>query len=104
MSSHPALDEAADLVRRAAKKGLGSRTRLRLLSITLWASFLGAIPTLLMLVAVLPAEVLPVLSLNRLSAFFFAAWLCALVPASLGVLLTHPKSWPALHREPPHGH
>lgn len=100
MSEHPVLDDAESLLRHAAQKGLGSRTRLRLLAVSLWAGFLGAIPTLLLLMALQPVEHQLPLSLGRLSLLFFAAWLCAFISASIGVLLTHPKSWPVL----PHGH
>lgn len=104
MSGHETLEDAEALLRHAAQKGLGSRTRLRLLAITLWASFLGAIPTLLMVLALLPAENHAPLSLGRLSLMFFAAWLCAFIPASIGVLLSHPRSWPPLSHARKHEH
>jgi hypothetical protein len=96
MSPDKNLHKVETIIEHAAERALGSRTRLRLLAVTAWAAFLGAIPTLLLAIMVIPPEVLPTFSWGLLSTVFLAAWVCAFISASIGVLLTHPKSTPRL--------
>ncbi|TAJ52570.1 MAG: hypothetical protein EPN60_02710 [Nevskiaceae bacterium] len=90
---HTSEEVQADvLLRQAAAKGLGSRTGARLVAITLWASFLGAIPMLLTWLLLLPEEYATKLGLSELSFGFFMCWLAAAAPAAIAVLLTHAGS------------
>jgi hypothetical protein len=98
MKPHGIIDETEALLLRAAEKGLGSRTRLRLLAVTLWASFLGGIPILLTWLALLPDDVAAGLGIADLSMAFLLWWVAAAIPTSIGVLLTHPGSMPEMRR------
>ena len=68
----------------------GSRRRLWLLAITLWTAFLGAALTLLLAMALLPSEATAVLGWAELSVGFLCAWLVAMVPVSLALMLALP--------------
>lgn len=66
------------------------QARLRLLAVTLWAGFLGAVPMLTMLLFALPPIWPDLLAMGALSKAFFLCWLLALLPALVtGLLLTH---------------
>lgn len=52
-----------------------------------WASFLGAIPILLAWLALPPGD--ERLDGALLTAMFFAAWLCAALPAAITATLAH---------------
>jgi hypothetical protein len=72
-------------------RALDRRRRLRLLAIALWSAFLGAALTLLAAVALLPAESLHGAGWAELSVGFLCAWVLALVPASMALLLGLPQ-------------
>ena len=90
-------------MQRAAVRALGSRTRLRMLAISLWAGFLGALPFMLVLIAALPDAALPAFGFGAFSVFFLSSWMCAFIAASIGVLLSHPRAAPPLPHGPSHG-
>lgn len=94
MSDDHASEEvqAEALLRQAAAKGLGSRPGARLVAISLWASFLGAIPMLLTWLLLLPEEYAATLGLAELSFGFFMCWLAAAAPAAIAALLTQAGS------------
>lgn len=79
-------DDAAEVRRHAAARGLGSRRGLRLAAIALWSSFLGATLTLLAALALLPLEHA---GLTEVSLGFFCAWALALVPVTIALMLSH---------------
>jgi hypothetical protein len=83
MDSHSPLTE-----RRAG--ALDKRRRLRLLAITLWSGFLGGALMLLAAIALLPADALHGAGWAELSVGFLCAWVLAMVPASLALLLGLP--------------
>lgn len=62
---------------------------LRRLAVSLWAGFLGAMPMMVIIPAVLPADMLPMMGMAGLSQLFFAVWACAAVAAAVAVVLTH---------------
>lgn len=87
---HPEPD-AETLVREAAARGLGSRRCARQFAVTLWASFLGAIPMLLLWWLMLPSEYAFGFGWHELSWSFFLCWLAAAFPASMAIALSGPS-------------
>jgi hypothetical protein len=64
------------------------RPGLRLLAVTLWAGFLGAMPMLAAFLFVLPPAWPELLALGALSKIFFLCWLLALLPAFVAAVLS----------------
>jgi hypothetical protein len=71
----------------APPRGLGSRRRLRLLAVTLWTGFLGAMLITVAGVALLPAEAAHGLGWAELSVAFLCAWALTTVPVLLALAL-----------------
>jgi hypothetical protein len=67
---------------------LARRPGLRLLAVTLWAGFLGAMPMLAAFLFVLPPAWPELLALGALSKIFFLCWLLALLPAFVAAVLS----------------
>jgi hypothetical protein len=86
---------AADIVRSAAHRGLGSHVRLRLFAVAAWCSFLGAALVLGALLTLLPREVTRVLGWAELSAAFLSAWLLVMVAVTLALMLAGPSAMAA---------
>jgi hypothetical protein len=83
-------EEAAVIVAAAKGRALGSTDAWRQLSAVLWASFLGATASLLV-VLLLPAEGwLPLNTAARAAAAFALLWLLALIPALIASVLAAP--------------
>jgi ABC-type proline/glycine betaine transport system permease subunit len=67
---------------------LAQRPGLRLLAVTLWAGFLGAVPMLAVFLFTLPPVWAELLAIGALSKAFFLCWLLALLPAFVAGVLT----------------
>lgn len=76
--------------RRLARRALGSRLRLRLVAVILWAGFLGAVPMLLSTWLLLPQHSALRLGMAELSEGFLLCWLAAMIPAAIGAVLAAP--------------
>lgn len=77
-----------------AVRGLGRRPLLRQASATLWASFLGAAFSTVVLLFLPDNWSLPLSSLDSIGLTFLLMWLLALVPALLSAVLAAPReSW-----------
>lgn len=83
--SHESPEEAEAIVRDAARRALGSRSRWRMLAAVLWAGFLGAPPILLLWIG--GHSLAQDTSLGQISAMFFLAWGCATVPALIAAVI-----------------
>ncbi len=87
-------DDAAQIVTAARHRALGTRPRLRRLSVLLWASFLGAALSLIALL-LWPEDVpLPPQSLGDAARLFALLWALALVPATTAALLAEARTSP----------
>ena len=73
------------------RRVLAGSPRLRLAAITLWSGFLGAALTLFTALALLPAAALHGAGWQELSVGFLCAWVLAMVPVSLALLLALPR-------------
>lgn len=93
----PQLEDAAEILRIARNRALGARPGLRLLAITLWSAFLGAIVLLAAFLLALPHEGEPI-GFDRLAAVFLVLWALAAIPALSAALLAQP---PAAAFDPP---
>lgn len=87
--SEPLIEDAAEILRAARTRALGSRPAWRLLAITAWSAFLGAVVLLSAYLLALPAEGEP-LELGRLAEVFVLLWALAAVPAFSAALLAQP--------------
>lgn len=72
---------------------------MRLAAITLWSGFLGAALTLFTALALLPAAALHGAGWTELSVGFLCAWVLAIVPAGLALLLALPRRVPRAPRD-----
>ncbi|MDE0854779.1 MAG: hypothetical protein OSA97_10195 [Nevskia sp.] len=75
-----------------ASRGLGRRPRLRLVSVLLWSSFLGAALSTVVLLLLPDNWSLPLPTLGGIGITFLLMWLLALVPALFSAVLTAPRS------------
>lgn len=82
--------EAAAILQRAARRGLGPRPRLRRLAALLWSAFLGAVLMLLTWLFLEPEWHEAPLSFDRLAITFALCMALAAVPAFLMLLLSAP--------------
>ncbi|MDR3415185.1 MAG: hypothetical protein P4L83_03275 [Nevskia sp.] len=73
-----------------AQRGLGRRPRLRLVSAVLWASFLGASLSTVVLLLTPDSWTLPPTTVDGAARVFVVLWLLALVPATFAAVLTLP--------------
>jgi hypothetical protein len=83
--------------REQRARGLDARPRLRLFSIALWTSFLGAALTTVAMLALLPTDALPRAGWAEVSIGFLCAWALALIPVTLALMLVVPR------HDAPHG-
>lgn len=83
-----------DSLDRRAEPGraLGSRHRLRLFAIAAWTGFLGATLTVMTALALLPAAAMHDAGWAELSIGFLCAWVLAMIPVSLALVLALPRS------------
>lgn len=91
------LDDTAEILRAARQRALGARPGLRLLAITVWSGFIGAVVLLAAFLLALPHENGPV-GFDRLAAVFVVLWALASIPALSAALLAQP---PAAAFDPP---
>ena len=70
---------------------LAGSPRLRLAAITAWCGFLGAALTLFTALALLPATALHGAGWAELSIGFLCAWVLAMVPVALALVLALPR-------------
>ncbi len=84
-----ALENPSSAAEFHRSRGLGSRPLLRQVCVLLWASFLGAVAVLTVLVLLPESWPLPPDSLDGYAAVFALAWLLSLIPAgAAGALIT----------------
>ena len=81
---------ADDIVLAAAERGLGSRERLRLIAVSLWCAFLGAILALAEVITLLPDSALAAFGLGEASLVFLCSWVLMLIPVTLALALCGP--------------
>lgn len=98
-SADPQLDDAAGILRAARRRALGTRPSLRLLAITAWSAFIGAVALFAAFLLALPHEGEP-LGFGRLAAVFVVLWALAAIPALTAAMLAR---LPAAAFEPPRG-
>lgn len=91
------LDETAEILRAARQRALGTKPGLRLLAITAWSGFIGAVVLLAAFLLALPQDSEPV-GFDRLAAVFIVLWALAAIPALSAALLAQP---PAAAFDPP---
>lgn len=94
--NHETPEEAEAIVRQAALRALGSRSRWRMLAAVIWAGFLGAVPILLFWIGARPLG--QDTSLGELSGMFFLAWGCATLPALIAAVIVDPDLVPGRQR------
>lgn len=97
--ANPQLDDAAGILRAARRRALGTRPCLRLLAITAWSAFIGAVVLLAAFLLALPHEGEP-LGFGRLGVVFLVLWALAAIPALAAAVLARP---PAAAFDPPRG-
>ncbi len=93
----PQLDEPAEILRAARQRALGTRPSLRLLAITAWSAFIGAVVLMAAFLLAQPGGGEPV-GFGRLAAIFIVLWALAAIPALSAALLSQP---PAAAFDPP---
>jgi hypothetical protein len=86
MNDHDADDLAWKLLQERAKRGLGSRPRMRVLASALWPAFLGAAAMISSFLLIMPPDSQN-LSLEWLSGFFFLAWASGFASALISIVL-----------------
>lgn len=74
------------------RRALDTRRRLRLLAVTVWTGFLGGALTLLTAIALLPGDIMLGAGWAELSIGFLCAWVLAMVPVSLALILVAPRA------------
>lgn len=91
MNEHrePHLEEAGAILRAARQRALGARPAWRLLAITAWSGFLGAVALICAYLLALPADGEP-LDLGRLAEIFVLLWALSAIPAFSAALLAQP--------------
>lgn len=85
------LEDAAGILRAARSRALGARPGLRLLAITVWSGFIGAVVLMAAWLLALPADGEPV-AFGRLAVVFMVLWALAAVPALSAALLAQPTA------------
>lgn len=80
-------DNAEQILTHARQRALGRRPHLRRLSVLLWASFLGAALSTLVLVLTPESWPLPPEQLGGAARVFGVLWLLSLVPATIAAVL-----------------
>lgn len=88
-SPEPQLEDPAEILRAARNRALGARPAWRLLAISTWSGFLGAVALMAAWLLAMPADGEP-LDLGRLAEVFILLWALACVPAISAALLAQP--------------
>ncbi|MDD3763607.1 MAG: hypothetical protein PHP86_09995 [Nevskiales bacterium] len=88
LDPHP--EEAAAILRAARERALGARPGLRLLAITAWSSFLGAVVLLAAWLLALPGDG-ETIEFENLALVFVVLWALAAIPALSAALLAQPS-------------
>ncbi|MEQ1438761.1 hypothetical protein AAG565_05310 [Fontimonas sp. SYSU GA230001] len=83
------LENAAEILRAARVRALGTRPGWRLLAISAWSGFIGAVALMCAWLLALPADGEP-LDFGRLAEVFVVLWALACVPAVSAALLAQP--------------
>lgn len=96
-------ENVVELQHWAARKGLGSRPRLRQFAVVLWASFIGAVLIQLTWLAQQPGPMTGRLELAELSLAFLRWWLVAAIPTWIGVVLSAAPETRSISGSPAHG-
>ncbi len=86
----PQFDEADAILRAARERALGARPGLRMLAITGWSSFLGAVVLLAAWLLALPHDD-ETIEFGRLASVFIVLWALAAVPALSAAMLAQPS-------------
>lgn len=87
----PQLEEADVILRVARERALGARPSLRLLAITVWSSFIGAVVLMSAWLLALPHDDGEVVGFGRLAAVFVVLWALSAVPALSAAMLAQPS-------------
>ncbi|MFA5940567.1 MAG: hypothetical protein WC809_14505 [Sinimarinibacterium sp.] len=85
----PQLEDPAEILRAARTRALGTRPAWRLLAITAWSGFIGAVALISAWLLAMPADSEP-LDLERLAEVFIVLWALAAIPAFSAALLSQP--------------
>lgn len=80
------------LRRTEPRRALGTRHRWRLFAVTAWTGFLGGALTVMTGLALLPAEATHGFGWGEMSVAFLCAWILAMVPVSLALMLMLPRT------------
>lgn len=87
--SEPQIEDAAEILRAARQRALGSRPAWRLLAITAWSAFLGAVALMAAYLLAIPDDG-ESFGLDRLAEVFVVLWALAAIPAFAAALLAQP--------------
>lgn len=84
-------EQAEAILRSARDRALGHRPGLRLLAITAWSAFLGAVVMLAAWLLALPGSG-EILGMKRLTLGFVVMWALCAIPAACAALLAQPAA------------